>query len=113
MTDAKTPIKKAFEELGAEGSVSLLKVREKSLSYSPLGKEISIKERDSVGADVVLMRQGRRAVLRMATEDGEEIAEKMRELFPFLHQSRPTKTFSFHERAKRSRSTTENSILIP
>lgn len=66
-----------FREFGVEGFANVSRSKEKSLSYSPLGEEVSVKERENLSVSVTVIKDGRKASLSVATDDAEEIRSRL------------------------------------
>lgn len=70
-------IPQILRDLSAEGFANVSASKEKSLTYSPMGEEISVKERENLSVAVTLVKDGRKASLQVATADVEEIRARL------------------------------------
>lgn len=75
--DLASALPDIFRELSAEGFANISRSKEKSLSYSPLGEEVSVKERESLSVSITVIKEGRKASLSVATDDVEEIRSRL------------------------------------
>lgn len=66
-----------FRELSVEGFANVSRSKEKSLTYSPLGEEISVKERENLSVSITVVKNGRKAALSVATDDLAEIRSRL------------------------------------
>lgn len=70
-------IPQILRDLSAEGFANVSAAKEKSLTYSPMGEEVSVKEREGLSVSVTLVKDGRKASLQVATADVEEIRSRL------------------------------------
>lgn len=70
-------IPQILRELSVGGFANVSASKEKSLTYSPMGEEVSVKERENLSVSVTLVKEGRKASLQIATADVGEIRSRL------------------------------------
>lgn len=70
-------IPQILRDLSAEGFANVSASKEKSLTYSPIGEEVSVKERENLSVSVTIVKEGRKASLQIATADVGEIRSRL------------------------------------
>lgn len=70
-------IPQILRDLSAEGFANVSAAKEKSLTYSPMGQEVSVKERENLSVSVTIVKDGRKASLQIATADVDSIRSRL------------------------------------